>query len=88
MSGENSRLESVEGIGILMDVPVQLSVALGSTTMSIAGLLKLGTGSIVELDRNVARPVDLLVNHRAIARGEIVAIGENFGLRITELLGL
>ena len=88
MSGENVRVESADAIGLLMDVPVQLSVELGSTTMSIAALLKLGTGSIVELERNVTRPVELLVNHRAIARGEIVAVGENFGLRITELLGI
>lgn len=54
--------------------------------MPIAELLKLGTGSIVELDRPVTSPVDLLVNDRPIARGEIVAIEENFGLRITELL--
>jgi flagellar motor switch protein FliN/FliY len=56
--------------------------------MSIADFLKLGTGSIVELDRNVAHPVDLLVNDRPIARGEIVAIEETFGLRITELVAL
>jgi flagellar motor switch protein FliN/FliY len=54
--------------------------------MSIAEVLKLGTGSIVELDRPVAHPVDLLVNERPIARGEIVAVDESFGLRITELM--
>lgn len=71
---------------LLLHVPLHLSVVLGTCTMSIAEILKLGTGSIVELDRNVAHPVDLLVNDRAIARGEIVAVDEAFGLRITELL--
>ena len=71
---------------LLLHVPLRLSVVLGSRTLSIAEILKLGTGSVVELDRNVAHPVDLLVNDRPIARGEIVAIGETFGLRITELV--
>lgn len=56
--------------------------------MSVAEILKLGTGSIVELDRAVGHPVDLLVNDRPIARGEIVAVDESFALRITELLAL
>ena len=73
---------------LLLHVPLQLSVVLGSCTMSIAEILKLGTGSIVELDRSVTHPVDLLVNDRPIARGEIVAVDETFGLRITELLAL
>jgi flagellar motor switch protein FliN/FliY len=77
-----------ENIGLLMHVPLRLTVELGACTMSIAELLKLGTGSTVELDRVVNHPVDLLVNGRPIARGEIVAIDESFGLRITELVAL
>jgi flagellar motor switch protein FliN len=77
-----------ESIGLLLHVPLRLTVALGSAKMSVAEILKLGTGSIVELDRAVDRPVDLLVNDRPIARGEIVAVGETFALRITELLAL
>ena len=69
-----------------MQIPLQLTVELGSCKMSVAEILSLGTGSIVELDRSANQPVDLLVNDRAIARGEIVAIEENFGLRIIELL--
>jgi flagellar motor switch protein FliN len=71
-----------------MHVPLQLTVELGSAKLSVADILKLGTGSIVELDRCVSHPVDLLVNNRPIARGEIVAVDESFGLRITELLPL
>lgn len=77
-----------ENIGLLMQVPLHLTVELGSATMSVAEILKLGTGSIVELDRAVGHAVDLLANDRPIARGEIVAIGESFGLRITELVVL
>ena len=71
-----------------MHVPLHLTVELGSAKMSVAEILKLGTGSIVELDRAVNHPVDLLVNDRPIARGEIVAVDESFALRITELLAL
>lgn len=56
--------------------------------MSVAEILKLGTGSIVELDRAANAPVELLVNNKPIARGEIVAVDESFGLRITELFSL
>ncbi len=77
-----------ENIGLLMHVPLDLTVELGSAKLSVAEVLKLGTGSIVELDRPVNHPVDLLVNRRLIARGEIVAVAESFALRITELLAL
>ena len=75
-----------ENIGLLMHVPLHLTVALGSCTISVGEVLKLGTGSVLELDRSVNDPVDLLVNARPIARGEIVAVDESFGLRVTELL--
>lgn len=84
---ESKRFAEFENIGLLMHVPLHLTVELGSAKMSVAEILKLGTGSIVELNRAVNHPVDLLVNDRPIARGEIVAIDESFGLRITELLG-
>jgi flagellar motor switch protein FliN len=71
---------------VLMQIPLQLTVELGSCKMSVAQILRLGTGSIVELDRSANQPVDLLVNDRPIARGEIVAVEENFGVRIIELL--
>ena len=74
-----------QSVGLLMHVPLRLSVELGTTTMSVAEILKLGAGSVVELDRPIDRPVTLLVNDQPIARGEIVAVEENFGLRITEL---
>jgi len=82
---ESKRFAEFENIGLLMHVPLRLTVELGSANMSVAEILKLGSGSVVELDRSVNQPVDLLANDRPIARGEIVAIDESFGLRITEL---
>lgn len=88
MAAESSRSENFENIALLMHVPLHLTVELGSATVSVAEILKLGVGSIVELDRDVNHPVDLLVNRRAIARGEIVALQQNFALKITELIVL
>ena len=72
---------------MLMHVPLQVTAELGSCSMSVGEVLKLGAGSIIELDRLAGGPVDLLVNNKLIARGEIVAVDENFGVRITELIG-
>jgi len=87
MSSE-SKKTGEENIALLMHIPLHLTVELGSCTMSVAEILKLGTGSIVELDRAANQPVNLLVNNRPIARGEIVEVEENFGLRITEIFQL
>ncbi len=70
----------------LLDVPLEVTVELGSVCMPVCDILKLGTGSVVELDRPANAPVDLLVNGRKIARGEIVAVDDRFALRITELV--
>jgi flagellar motor switch protein FliN/FliY len=71
----------------LRDVPVDLAVEIGRTTMTIGETLALGPGSIVTLNRLAGEPVDLLVNGKPIARGEVVVIDEEFGLRITEVAG-
>jgi flagellar motor switch protein FliN/FliY len=70
----------------LYDVPVELTVEIGRTRMTIGETLALGPGSIVSLERLAGEPVDLLVNGKRIAYGEVVVIDEEFGLRITELL--
>jgi flagellar motor switch protein FliN/FliY len=69
----------------LHDVPVELAVEIGRTRMTIREALALGPGSIVTLDRLAGDPVDLLVNGKPIARGEVVVIDEEFGLRVTEV---
>ena len=70
----------------LRDVPVVLAVEIGRTSMTIGETLELGPGSVVTLNREAGEPVDLLVNGKPIARGEVVVINEEFGLRITEIV--
>jgi flagellar motor switch protein FliN/FliY len=70
----------------LHDVPVELAVEIGRTRMTIGETLALGPGSIITLNRLAGEPVDLLVNGKPIARGEVVVIDEEFGLRVTEVV--
>jgi flagellar motor switch protein FliN/FliY len=78
----------VEGknLDLLMNVSLAVSVELGRCRMSVREVLQLGTASIVSLDRAAGAPVDVLVNQKLVARGEIVAVDERFGVRITELI--
>ena len=71
---------------LLMNVSLQVSARLGMCTLTIGEILALGAGSVIELDRAANEPVDVVVNGRALARGEIVAVDERFGVRITELV--
>lgn len=71
----------------LHDVPVELAVEIGRTRMTIGQALSLGPGAFVTLNRLAGEPVDLLVNGKVIARGEVIVIDEQFGLRITEVVG-
>lgn len=74
------------GLDLLHDVEMEVSAELGRTRMSVRELLSLSPGAVVELDRAAGSPADLLVNGRLIARGEVVVIDENFGIRITEII--
>ena len=76
----------VKNIDMLMDVNLPIAIELGRTRMSISDILALGPGSVVELNKLAGEPVELLVNHRVVAKGEVVVIDENFGVRITQLL--
>ena len=73
-------------LALVLEVPVELAVEIGRTTMTIRETLSISPGSIVALDRGAGEPVDLLVNGKRIARGEVVAIDEEFGLRVTEVV--
>jgi flagellar motor switch protein FliN/FliY len=75
-----------KNIGLLMDVPLQITVELGRTTKKIREILEFGQGSIIELDKLAGEPVDILVNGKAIAKGEVVVIDESFGVRITDII--
>lgn len=70
----------------LLDIPIEVNIELGKTELSIRRILEIGPGSIIELDRTAGEPVDLVVNDKIIARGEVVVIDENFGIRITSLV--
>jgi flagellar motor switch protein FliN/FliY len=80
MSGEQGN------IGLLMDVFMELTVELGRTKKLIREILGIGEGTIIELDKLAGEPVDILVNHKLIAKGEVVVIDENFGVRVTEIV--
>jgi flagellar motor switch protein FliN/FliY len=73
-------------INLLLDVKMPVSIELGRTEMPISEILTLGPGSVVELDKLAGEPVDLLVNDKIVARGEVVVVDENFGVRITMLM--
>lgn len=83
----NGAAEPAADLGRLSDVPVELAVEIGRARMTVGETLELRPGSIIVLDRMAGDPVDLLVNGTAIARGEVVVIDEEFGLRITDVLG-
>ncbi len=73
-------------IGLLMDVFMEMTVELGRTKKLIREILGIGEGTIIELDKLAGEPVDILVNHKLIAKGEVVVIDENFGVRVTEIV--
>lgn len=75
-----------ENIGLIMDVPLQVTVELGRTTKSISDILDFSPGKIIELDKLAGEPIDILVNGKNVAKGEVVVIEESFGVRITEII--
>ena len=87
-SFESANLSQTESrnLNMLMDIPLQVTVELGRTKRSVKEILELTSGSIIELDKLAGEPVDILVNSRLIAKGEVVVIDENFGVRITDIL--
>jgi flagellar motor switch protein FliN/FliY len=81
--------ENTEGnitLEAVSDIPVQISVVLGKTSMQVQQLLKLGRGAVVELDRKVGEPVDIFVNNRLVARGEVVVVEDKVGVTMTEII--
>lgn len=77
-------------LDMVMRIPVTVKIVLGSTTMPVASLVKLGRGAVIPLDRRVGEPVDVVVNGRVVARGEVVVVDEatsRFGISLTEVVG-
>lgn len=79
--------QAAGGLDRILDIPLKVTVELGSSRLKVKNVLELTKGSVVELDKLSGEPVDLLVNGRLMARGEVVVINENFGVRISEILG-
>ena len=83
---DEAEAQSQQNIDLLLDVQLELTVELGRTTMSIRHILALGAGAVVELQKLAGEPVDILVNNRPIATGEVVEVDDNFGVRIADIL--
>ncbi|MFO1445917.1 flagellar motor switch phosphatase FliY [Bacillus sp. Bva_UNVM-123] len=85
---ESYQLQESESknLNLLLDIPLQVTVELGRTRRSVKEILELSAGSIIELDKLAGEPVDILVNNRLIAQGEVVVIDENFGVRVTDII--
>ncbi|MCX7792873.1 MAG: flagellar motor switch protein FliN [Thermodesulfovibrionales bacterium] len=73
-------------LDFLLDIPLEVTVELGRARMLIRDLLQLGQGSILELDKLAGEPLEILVNNRLVARGEVVVVNEKFGIRLTEVI--
>ena len=85
MSDEATSSSAEQSFDLLLDVPLKVSVELGGTKLRIQELLDLGQGSILELDRMAGEPVDILVNGRAIALGEVVVVNERYAVRVVSV---
>ena len=85
-AGGNVGTYQPENIGLIMDVPLEVTVELGRTTKSISDILDFGPGKIIELNKLAGEPIDVLVNGKYVAKGEVVVIEESFGVRITEIV--
>jgi flagellar motor switch protein FliN len=79
-------MRNAKDLEAVYDIPVQLSAVLGKASMQVSQLLKLGRGAVVELDRKVGEAIDIYVNNRLVARGEVVVVEERLGVTMTEII--
>ena len=87
LSGETAVATTARELEAVYDIPVQISAVLGRATMQVSQLLKLGRGAVVELDRKLGEAVDIYVNNRLVARGEVVMVDDNrLGVTMTEII--
>lgn len=85
---EEKKTAGSRDIDFLLDIPLVITVELGRTKMIIKDMLQLGQGSVVELDKLAGEPMEVLVNNKLVARGEVVVINEKFGVRLTDIVSL
>jgi flagellar motor switch protein FliN/FliY len=84
--GGAKQVRSAKELEAVYDIPVQVSAVLGKATMQVSQLLKLGRGAVVELDRKVGEAIDIYVNNRLVARGEVVVVDDRLGVTMTEIV--
>lgn len=85
--GDNSLNKlKVQNLDFILDIPLRVSVELGRTKVYVKELLQLGQGSVVELDKLAGEPLEILVNEKLIAKGEVVVVNEKFGIRLTDII--
>jgi flagellar motor switch protein FliN/FliY len=84
--GEAKVVHTAKELEAVYDIPVQVSAVLGKATMQVSQLLKLGRGAVVELDRKVGEAIDIYVNNRLVARGEVVVVDDRLGVTMTEIV--
>ena len=82
----NGSASMMNELDMILDIPVQISAVLGRSTMQVSQLLKLGRGAVVELDRKVGEAIDIYVNNRLVARGEVVVVEDKLGVTMTEIV--
>lgn len=85
-SGAGANPDGKPELEVILDIPVSISMEVGSTSISIRNLLQLNQGSVIELDRLAGEPLDVLVNGTLIAHGEVVVVNEKFGIRMTDVI--
>ncbi|MCB1970815.1 MAG: flagellar motor switch protein FliN [Geminicoccaceae bacterium] len=83
---EPAKVTPAEALSAVYDIPVQLAAVLGKTSMPVNQLLRLGRGAVVELDRRVGEPIDIYVNNRLVARGEVLVVDDHLGITMTEII--
>ena len=86
ISDMNDLPRSAKDLEAVYDIPVQVSAVLGKATMQVSQLLKLGRGAVIELDRKVGEAIDIYVNNRLVARGEVVVVEDRLGVTMTEII--
>ena len=85
-TSDSGGTRTVRELEAVYDIPVTVSAVLGKTTMQVSQLLKLGRGAVVELDRKLGEAIDIYVNNRLVARGEVVLVEEKLGVTMTEII--
>ncbi len=86
LKADKSPAQMQRDMDFLLDIPLEITVELGRTRMFIKDLLQLGQGSVIELDKIAGEPMEILVNGKLVARGEVVVVNEKFGIRLTDII--